>query len=81
MIDRDELQRAWTLNLTLGQIARQFHTTRSSIAGMIRRARKADGVQRWPSRRSPIRAAVEPRPPSRVKAGASTLPPLPSLNQ
>lgn len=79
-LDRDELHRLWTASsLSTRAIAAYFHTTESTIAGMIHRAQKAEGLERWPKRSGAINPRETPRPPSRLKPGATTLPPLDSL--
>lgn len=71
----------WTtrLDLTLREIADHFRASPGTISGIIRRAQRVEGFERWPKRTGPIKPRETPRPPPRLKAGAATLPPLDSL--
>lgn len=77
------LHQYWTIDgLTAAEIARRFGTTSTAVVGKVARLRRREGEERWPHRDSPVRPAVPaPRHPRRLRAGASTLPPLSSLKQ
>lgn len=80
-IDRDELQRLWVgSTMTARELAVHFRTTAHTIKGAIRRAREAEGIERWPHHQPPTHRLAVKRPAPPPRAGRSTLPPLASLD-
>ena len=76
----DELHRLWTVErASLSAIAAAASRTKHYIGGRIRGLRRAEGIERWPYHDAPIKPRKAPDPPKRLKPGASTLPPLSSL--
>jgi hypothetical protein len=78
----DELHRLWTVErASLATIAARARTTKHTVGGMVRRLRRAEGVERWPYHEAPIKPPKkrDRNPPKRLKPGTSTLPPLASL--
>ena len=67
----------WTVEkLTTSEIARRLKATEGTIQGQLRRLRRVEGEDRWPSRGNP---AIRKEKRHIKRAGASTLPPLASL--
>lgn len=77
MLDDNELHRAWLEGQSLTAIARAHKTSRSTLSVRVQRLRMREGEERWPHRAPAIHAATKPT--SVKRAGVSTLPPLPSL--
>jgi hypothetical protein len=80
----DELHRDWNAGLSVHMIAARAGTTGKTIAGRVRRLRQKQGLERWPYHASPIKSqrtteAPSPPKPKPLPPGASTLPPLASL--
>jgi hypothetical protein len=76
----DELRRLWNAGLSINTIAARSGVTRGSMANRIRRLRRKEGMERWPYRDNPIVPGTSaPRARRPIRAGVSTLPPLPSL--
>jgi transposase len=76
----DDLHRRWIAGQSLTTIAERAGVSKHTIGGMIRRLRADEGIERWPHHDAPLKPRKrKPDPPKRLKPGASTLPPLASL--
>jgi hypothetical protein len=74
----DELQSRWIAGESLNSIAKRAGVSKHVIGGKVRLLRRAEGIERWPYHEDSFRPRRQD-PPKRPKAGASTLPPLASL--
>jgi hypothetical protein len=82
-IDIAELHRLWIeTDIPQRLLADRFHTTSATIAGIIRRRRLIDGLDRWPHREGAAdKNRAKPKRAKPLKPGQPTLPPLDSVER
>lgn len=76
-----ELQAMWVSGAKLAVMCEASGRNHVNLASHIRRLRAREGEERWPKRTSGPIEAKPAKPPHIQRAGATTLPPLPSLSE